>query len=63
MEILHHVTHNRIDCGLREKPAKRCNKCLPSQTMVNYAQVTLLNWFVCVFRLLIVRAIRVNYEF
>ena len=37
MEILHHVTHNRIDCGLRAKPAKIRDERLPCQTMVNYA--------------------------
>ena len=44
------VTHNRIDCGLRAIPAKIRNERLPCQTS-SYA-----------FRLLIVRAMRVNYE-
>ena len=30
------VTHNRIDCGLRAKPAKIRNERLPFQTMVKY---------------------------
>ena len=34
MEILHHVTHNRIDCGLWPIHAKVRDDC---QTMVNYA--------------------------
>ena len=33
-EIFHHVTHNTVDCGLQEKPAIRCNECLPCQTML-----------------------------
>ena len=37
MEIFRHVTHNTIDCGLQEKPAKICDERLPCQTMVNYA--------------------------
>ena len=36
MEILHHVTHNRIDCGLRAKPAKKRDEHLLCQTMVKY---------------------------
>ena len=30
------VTHNRIDCGLRAKPAKIRDERLPCQTMVKY---------------------------
>ena len=37
MEIFHHVTHNKIDCGLRAKPAKIRDECLPCQTIVKYA--------------------------
>ena len=48
MEMFCHVTHNRIDCGLQAKPAKIHDERLPCQTMVNYARVTLLNYFVCI---------------
>ena len=33
MEIFHHVTHNRIDCGLRAKLSKIRNERLPCQIM------------------------------
>ena len=37
MEILHHVTHNRINCGLQAKPAKIRDERLPCQAMGDYA--------------------------
>ena len=36
MEMFHYVTHNGINCGLRAKPAKISDECLPCQTMVKY---------------------------
>ena len=36
MELFHHVTHTKIECGLQEKPAINCNECLPCQTAEIY---------------------------
>jgi len=47
-EIFLYVTHNTIDCELQKKPGVRCNEHLLCQTMLKYAQVTLLNKLVCV---------------
>ena len=47
MEIFHHVTRNKINCGLRAKPAKICDECLPCQSIYGEIRLSYFVKLVC----------------